>query len=177
MPFVNEYFEAYLTATLESSDVGLPVSVQATADLLELLHIVVDHVGDVAKAHAADALDVSGVAYAGASDGHCLAHVYLAGVEETAHDGQHLEIDGPDQVTLVDGADVVDLHAYVSGGVRSVEDVELDSGQLVERSAGMCPGAEPEMDFRCNFGQNVDGGLNISHFVFQNKIIVSCEWS
>lgn len=37
MPFVNEYFEAYLTAKLESSDVGLPVSAQATADLLALL--------------------------------------------------------------------------------------------------------------------------------------------
>ena len=51
------------------------------AVLLELFHVVIDHVGDVAQAHAADALDVSGVAYAGASDGHCLAHVYLAGVE------------------------------------------------------------------------------------------------
>ena len=83
---------------------------------------------------------------------------------------------GP-QVTLVDGADVIDLHAYVAGGVRSVEDVELDSGKLVERRAGVGFCAETEMDLGSKFCEYVDGCLDVVNLVLENVVVIRCQWS
>ena len=70
---------------------------------------------------------------------------------------------------------MIDLHAYVPCGVRSVEDVELDSGDLVERRACMCSCAQPEMDLRSYLGKHIDSSLDVLDLILKDEIVVRSQ--
>ena len=72
---------------------------------------------------------------------------------------------------------MIDLHAYVAGGMRPVEYMELHSAESVERSAGMCLGIQTEMYLGSNLGQYTDSCLYILHLILQDVVIVRSQRS
>ena len=72
---------------------------------------------------------------------------------------------------------MIDLHTHIAGGVRSVEDMELYSVELMKRGAGVGLGAEAEMYLGGDSREHIDSCLYICGLVLQDEVVVRSQGS
>ena len=78
-------------------------------------------------------------------------------LEETADDGEVLDVDGEDRLTLCQRREVVELYAYVSGRVRTEDLIEGAVLQLAE--LGSFSTTFDTDEYRCDLAQRGDSCL------------------
>lgn len=92
-------------------------------------------------------------------------------VDQAADDGYILDVHRPDDVALVHGVDVVDLHADVAHGVLAREGMRLDALQRSHGAFGS--GAHREVHLaRREPAQQVDTRLQVLLLGLQHEVVV-----
>ena len=114
---------------------------------------------------------VAGFEHLRSGHGDDAAHIDAAVVEQAADDGEVLHVYRPDDLALIDGVDVVDLHAHVARGVLAREFV--DFSPLKRRHLALAAGPHREVHLaRGEATHDVDTGLEVFPFAPQHEVVI-----
>ena len=100
--------------------------------------------------------------------------VYATCVEQASDEDHFFRTERPNSFAFVDRTDVVNLNAYVSGGVRTVE-----GSYSYIFGVGQCRARLLYADIQirlCHLCQCVQTSLEIFFLAFQNKFEISSQW-
>ena len=147
---------------------------QVAADDADAFRFGADEILQFAHFHARNGRDVGGADGGGTGDGHFAAQVETTGGEEFADGGEHHRGDGPHDNALADGAQMMDLHTHIAGGMLAFEPELLDILQLLQRRvAAFAVGDDHALGGE--FRHGVDTRLDVFDLILAGEIHICGE--
>ena len=126
--------------------------------------------GGALHRHTGEGLYIRGLDGHRTADGDLAAEINPALCKEATDGGEPHKGHRPDGSAPADGAYVADLNSDVAGGMPATESVENGIFKLVERSAGVIVGIQPDVNAATRkFGQGIDTGLESLHLASEGE--------